>query len=367
MAWVGINVGWNYGGHVTGLFWTGAQAALPTELAARTHRVPDTVGYDGQFYRLIAHDPLIRRGFTPYIDNPRLRWRRIGVPGLAALLTGGSDRYVDFVYVAIELAFVTLGAFWLGELAQNWGLPVAWGLAFLAIPAVAVSLDRMTIDLPLAALAIGMVLYGQDGANARWPVYAILCAAPLVRETGMVMVVGWCVYSASRRYWQAATKGAACALPAVAWWAYVHSRTPIDGTQWLASYPYSGLINRTLQGITDPTYTLWLRAAAAFEEMVLAGIWIALLLACYLVWKRRFGLIEVTAILFAAFAATLGKIDIWSSAYATGRTMSPLLIMLGLLALKERRVLFALPLLLVLPRIALQYEAQIRNALRGLM
>ena len=101
--------------------------------------------------------------------------------------------------------------------------------------------------------------------------------------------------------------------------------------------------------------------------MALAGIWIALLLAGTLAWKRLLGLVEVTAILFAAFAGFLGKIDIWSSAYATGRTMSPLLLMLGLLALRERRVLFALPLLLVLPRIALQYEAQLRNALRSLM
>jgi len=72
------------------------------------------------------------------------------------------------------------------------------------------------------------------------------------------------------------------------------------------------------------------------------------------------------AIVFAAFAAMLGLV-IWNAAYATGRTMSPLLILLGLLALKERRIAFALPLLLVLPRIALQYEAQLRGALRAIL
>ncbi len=180
----------------------------------------------------------------------------------------------------------------------------------------------------------------------------------------MVLVAGWCLYSALRREWRAAVVGAACGLPAVAWWSYVHSRTPVDGTHWLSTYPFSGIIERTLQGVTDPTYTWWLRAAAGFEELALAGIWLALVLAGYLVWKRRFGLIEVAAILFAVFTAALGKLDIWSSAYATGRTMSPLLIMLGLLALRDRRFVFALPMLLVVPRIALQYEAQIRNAMR---
>ncbi len=70
---------------------------------------------------------------------------------------------------------------------------------------------------------------------------------------------------------------------------------------------------------------------------------------------------------FALFAAFLGKFDIWASAYATGRTMSPLLIFLGLFALKERRCIFAFPLLLILPRLALQYEAQLAGVIRGLI
>ena len=368
VAWLGVNVAFNYGGHIGGLFWTGAQAGFPDgELPGHAYRVADPVGYDGQFYHLVAHDPLIQRDFIGYVDTPRLRWRRIGVPGLAALITAGSDRYVDFAYVFIQVVFVFLGAFWLGRYAQTHGQSARWGLAFLAIPAVAVSLDRMTIDLPLAALAIGLVLYGEEAGRPRWQVYAILCAAPLVRETGMVLVLGWCLYSVFRREWRAAGRGAACAAPAIAWWIYVYNHTPIDGTHWFASYPFSGIVNRTLAGIIDPTSTWWLRAAAGFEELALAGIWLALLLAFYLAAKRRTGLIELTALVFAVSVAALGKLDIWSSAYATGRTMSPLLIMLGLLALRERRIVFALPLLLVLPRIALQYEAQLKGALRGML
>ena len=365
LAWVVFNVQFNCGGHLSGLFWTGAKVPLPPELdASRTFRVPDPVGYDGQYYRLAAHDPLIRRGLISYADNPRLRWRRIGVPGLAALVSLGSDRLLDFVYLAIELVFVFVGAYWLSSYSERLGARAVWGLAFLLIPAVAVSLDRMTVDLPLAALCVGLVLYVAHGERPEWPVYAVLAAVPLVRETGMVLVAGWCLYSALRRQWRATVLGAACGLPAVSWWAYVHSRTPADGTRWLSTYPFSGIIERTLQGVTDPTYTWWLRAAAGFEELALAGIWLALVLAAYLAWKRRFGLIEATAILFAVFTAALGKLDIWSSAYATGRTMSPLLIMLGLLGLRERRAVFALPLLMMVPRIALQYEAQIRNAIR---
>jgi hypothetical protein len=360
VAWLALNVAFNYGGNLTGLFYIGAGAALPPQMEPHTRRVEDRIGYDGQFYHLMAHDPLIRRGFLSFVDNPRTRWRRIGVPGLAAVLAAGSDRWVDWAYIGIQLVFVFLGVFCLSRYAQEQRWHPAWGLAFLAIPAVAVSLDRMTIDLPLAALCIGLVLYAERPA-----VYAILCAAPLIRETGMLLVIAWCLHAVVRQNWRGALLGGASALPAIGWWVYVHAHTPVDGTPWLGMYPFSGLIERTLQGL-DAGSTLWLRAASVFEELALLGMWLALALAFHLAWKRRWGLIELTAITFAVFAATLGKLDLWSSAYATGRTQSPLLIMLALLALRDRRWVPALPLLLVVPRIALQYEAQLKQMLRGL-
>ena len=42
------------------------------------------------------------------------------------------------------------------------------------------------------------------------------------------------------------------------------------------------------------------------------------------------------------------------------------LIILALLAWERRRAVFALPLLLVVPRIALQYEAQLLGVFRGM-
>jgi hypothetical protein len=365
-AWPVLNIAFLYSGNPTGSFYTGAKTPLPPALAAgHTYRVNDDVGYDAQFYHLIAHDPLNRRGFLSFVDNQRLRWRRIGVPGLAALLAAGSDRGVDYVYIAIELAFVFLGTFWLSQYIQNHNLNAVWGLTFLLIPAVAVSLDRLTIDLPLAAICIGLALYA-DTVETDWRVYAMLCAAPLIRETGMILVLGWCVYRIAQRDVRGAALGAITAVPAVAWWGYVQTNTPPDGTDWLSSYPFSGIIHRTLQGTGDPTSTPWLRAANFFENIALAGMWLALVLAFYLIWKRRREFIEITAILFAAFTAALGRFDLWSSAYAAGRTMAPLLILLALIAFQKRRVLYAFPLLLFVPRIALQYEAQVKAMLRGM-
>ena len=159
-------------------------------------------------------------------------------------------------------------------------------------------------------------------------------------------------------------------MPAIAWWTYVQMHTPADGNAYWSTYPFSGIIQRTLSGTGDPTTTLWLRAANALEGIALAGMWLALLLGLYLAFlgvrKQQLRFIEVTAVLLVGFAATLGRLELWSSAYATGRTMSPLLIMLGLQAFERRRAAFAIPLLLMVPRIALQYEAQLKGVLRGM-
>lgn len=361
-----INVAGNYGGNITGLFYTGSGGALPPELAGgHTQRVHDPVGYDGQYYHLISHDPLLRRGFASYVDNPSLRWRRIGIPLLASVLSGGSDNLVDVMYVALQLAFLLAGTFWLSAYVQRLGLPSVCGLLFLLVPAVLVSIDRMTIDLPLAALCVGLVHYAADNAR-RWRVYCILCLAPLARETGMLLVVGWCAWNLARRGWREIASGAACALPALCWWMYVHLRTPHDGTPWLGTYPFSGLIDRTFAGEASGSPTMWLKLASMTEYLALAGVWIALGCAIYLALRRRSGLIELTAILFMAFASLLGKRDIWDSTYAVGRTLSPLLVMLALLGLRERRLVYGAPILLMLPRIALQYEAQLLAAARAL-
>ena len=360
-AWLALNLWGNYGGRVSGLFYTGARVALPAELEGdRTRRVRgDDIGYDAQYYRLAAHDPLLRRGFAAFADNPSLRWRRIGIPGLAALLSAGNENAVDWIFVAIQLGFVFAGAFWLARYAESIGCAPVCGLAFLLIPATAISLDRMTIDLPLAALTIGLALY-----STGWRRYLILIAAPLVRETGMVLVVAWSLWPAARRDWREAMRSAACGIPAAFWWIYVRQHTPHDATPWLGTYPFSGIVNHILEG-AGPYTTLWLRAASALEWVALAGVILALVLALGLAAKRQFGALETAAIVFAIFAASLGKTDIWGSAYAFGRTMSPLLVLLGLIGLRDRKPILFLPMLLILPRIALQYEAGIRNVIRG--
>jgi hypothetical protein len=219
----------------------------------------------------------------------------------------------------------------------------------------------MTLDLPLAAVCVGFIWYG---VRSRPAVYGILTVAPLVRETGMLLIAGWCAYNVLRRNWGRAGAGAACAIPALAWWTYVASRTSPDGTVWLARYPLAGLIERTIAGAAIPSASLWLRTAAVTEILALIGVWAAFVLTVYIAWRNPWGLVEITAVACAAFASMLGKYDIWDSAYAVGRTLAPSFVFLAICAIRDRRFALLLPVLLILPRVLLQYEAQIASALR---
>ncbi len=372
-------------GHLNGLFYTGANAPLPSgAFSDHTYRVRDKLGYDGQFYHLIAHDPLNRHGYLAFTDGPRYRWRRIGLPGLAYLFAFGNASWIDGLYVAWELVFVFLGAYWLAAYAQRNHRSTLWGAAFLLIPAVAISLDRMMVDLPLAAMCVAVLLYGSSG-RPHWIAYAALAAAPLFRETGILLILAWCVFwtvkglrgfalredavaGDSRTDFRYACLGGLSALPVLGWWWYVAEHTAPDPMSFLASFPFHGLIEWTLHALAAPVAAYGPRANAALELVALAGIWLAFALAVRIAVKRRFhatnwDLPELTVLAFAAFASLIGYQDIWASAYGIGRTLSPLLIALGAIALRDRRLLFAMPTLLTVPRIALQFAAEIKVAL----
>jgi hypothetical protein len=154
-AWLFFDVRYNYGGNWTGLFCIGDKLALPPSLVDRDlYRVPQSQGYDGQFYYYVSHDPFLQGEFLQYVDNSPLRWRRILLPVLAYVTAFGRADFIPAAYIGIVLASVFAGSWWLSRLCQSASCNAVWGLSFLMVPAVATSLDRMTVDSLLAALCV---------------------------------------------------------------------------------------------------------------------------------------------------------------------------------------------------------------------
>ena len=93
---------------------------------------------------------------------------------------------------------------------------------------------------------------------------------------------------------------------------------------------------------------------------------IAVLLAAWMAWRREFGPIEIGRLaLFSLLAIFLNSPGAWTEVYAFGRTLSPLLLLLGMVGLSKRNWIYALPLALTVPRTAIQLAPQAEGVLRS--
>jgi hypothetical protein len=335
----------------TALYYTGDYTQAPPALGDEDiYRFHGSAGFDGQFYHFIAHDPWMRQGSERYVDNPRLRWRRILLPALAWGFALGNGEFVDSAYFGWIAAFTFLGAYWLSLYCLRCGLTPWWGAAFALIPAVIISLERGTVDVALAALCCGFAVYAEDS----WLVYPVLAAAPLARETGICLIAAYAAVQVWRRAWSRAALGATMALPFLAWTVYLNAHTVVDRTVFASYVPLAGLAERTLHPISYAAGSAWLAKAAALDYVAVLGIWAALILA---VVQARATPIRAAAVAFAGVAVFLAQPQAWGETYAFGRTMSPLLIFVALAGI-ERRWWWALtPMVMVLPRILFQIKS----------
>ncbi|HWB87180.1 MAG TPA: hypothetical protein VG675_23755 [Bryobacteraceae bacterium] len=366
LGWQALTVTYNYRGDWSSLFDTGAATAVPPQIAGEgVYRFAGSQGYDGQYYHFVAHDPLLLHGFASYVDNPRLRWRRILVPALAFLAAGGQADRIDSAYAIVILGFLFLGIFWLSLWCSHTGLHPAWGLAFLLVPGVFVSLDRFTIDIALAALCAGLIYFA---GKRSWPVFIVLALAPLARETGIILIAAYVVWAALRRDGRAALYASLSVLPYAVWLPYLARHTAADQTVFASWMPFYGLAMRTLHPFVDSVATHWLLIAAVLDYVAILGMWVAVVLAAWLVWRRSTGLPEIAAVLFTVvFVAFLSQPQAWSGAYSFARTMSPLLFFLAVVGAAARRWVFLLPLVMAVPRLLFQLGPQWKGILHGLV
>jgi len=362
LLWQAATVHFNYRGDWSALFYTGAYVRLPAVVEAeRPFRIAHDPGYDGQFYHLIAHDPFLRGDVAQYVDNPRLRWRRILVPAAAWIISLGNDDYIDSNYALVLLACVFLGALWLGRYCLQVGLRASGGTCFALVPSVIASVDRATVDVALAALCAGFAV--EQG----WRLWLVLALAPLARETGVVLPLAYGVRAAIRKDRQAALFGASTLIPCALWFGYVALRTAPDRTVFAGLVPLRGLVERTLHPqLGTAGMTSWVRTAAAFDYVGVLGMWVAVGLALSLLVRRLIGRVELAAMLFTGiFVMFVAQPQVWEGAYSFGRTMSPVLLFLAMIGAATGRPAWFVPLALVLPRFLFQLSPQWRGILQG--
>ncbi len=177
--WQALTVRYNYGGNWTALFQMGDKTPLPDELKPGAYVWKNYAGYEGEEARVVAHDPLNRRGWGRYLDEPELRYTRWLMPALAHLAGGGRLERTDAAYLGVFLFFAALGAYAM-VLAFGWA-----GLCFAILPATLISMDRMTVNVSLAALVACALAAGKRRA---WPwFWAAVALAPAAHPQGWAL------------------------------------------------------------------------------------------------------------------------------------------------------------------------------------
>lgn len=356
LGWQEFIIHFRYGGMQSGLFYTSARRLIPPPLRSETYVSPDSTGYDGQFYRYVAHDPFFRRGFDSYIDDPRHRYGMILVPLMAWTLSGGQDRWIDRAYQLILVAWCALGVYWTcGWLALH-GCPPEWGVpVFLLLPATLASLDRLLIDGPLCALFAGQMYYTRLG---RWrALYVIALAAPLLRETGIFLLAGILAAAAVEKRWNRLVVFATAAVPALVWTLYVAARTSRSGAVYIFVRPLTGLFIRLFTVVPYPGLDPSRRVVMqALDFLAIAGYILCFALAAKWIWT--FGTnghdgVNLTVAFFLLLGLLLGHPGHLLSAYGYARPLSPLILWVGLMALQWRRWGAVVPPLLVSAGVAI--------------
>ncbi|MBL8233624.1 MAG: hypothetical protein JNL98_34325 [Bryobacterales bacterium] len=330
-SWQSLLVSRVHNGNPTILFCTGSTVEVPADAAAGLARSSDARGYDGQFYRLIARDPVFARGWQRYVDDPRLRYRRILVPSAAFVLALGQDAWIDGAYVACILFSIFLGVYWTGRWFTRQGRSGALGLTFLLVPATLTSMDRMLVDGPLCALFAG---YALRIAEKR-PAWGIVTCAPLVRETGVFLAIASFHAEIRLGNWRRALIVGLTQIPALCWFAFVQANTPPSGASEIFSRPAIGQIERLLSPRSYPFprasellfQTVDVLAVGSLIASVAFGIWLLV---------RLKGTLFTCCGLFALLGIALGGSTHLAEAYGFSRPVSPLLLVLLMQGLLKR-------------------------------
>lgn len=122
--------------------------------------LPNSDGYDGQFYYRLALTPFTNRqtdrGIT--IDTPAYRQQRIIYPLLARALSLGRPAAVPAALVLVNLLALS-GIAYLGALyARGMGRGALWGVALALYPGFLMTLSRDTTEIVAAFFVVAFVV-----------------------------------------------------------------------------------------------------------------------------------------------------------------------------------------------------------------
>lgn len=261
---------------------------LDPEIREITREVAGPVGYDGQFYAVMAMCPDLQcEGMGYRSDAPGYRFRRIGLPALAWMLGLGMPLWALHVYAVIDLFF------WIGLLLliQRYtgfhgirdkilAISLLWSAGTL------ISLERALTDLPAVVLtswvASGLLRRSWGGVG--------MAMALLVKETSLLSMPALLRGNdgvemvRDRKNW---IRGGLTLLPLVLWLGWVNALFPEGSAAGRNNFgaPFAGLWGSVVNAWT------WEGRSLMHERihllLTLTALASLLVQSAYLLWRPR--------------------------------------------------------------------------------
>ncbi len=132
----------------------------------------------------------------------------------------------------------------------------------------------------------------------------------------------------------------------------------ITPTQFVR-YPFSGLVERTLNPVAFDVTRRWVSAAAVSDYLVILATWVAI--AAVVSRGRKQTLSSMTlepmtmlCVASVGLAAIMGKADIWEQSVGFARVLSPLFLWLAMMGVARGRRWMLAPLSLVVVRVGVE-------------
>lgn len=363
-GWQAATVHANYQGNWTALFCIAGKSPMPPALAPHEWIFANSSGYDGQWYRLVAHDPWSRTNLSQSLDSP-IRYQRILLPAVAWLLAFGRSEWVDAAYILAVAVFLFAGVWITAKWSIVQGRSAWWGLGFAWLPGTLITADRMTVDVAEYTFFIAS-LYSWRTRN--WAICWLAAAAAfLTRDVGLLLGVAMTGLFLLERSWKRALVFACTPIPGMLWLWHVARTIPIvrksgEAFQAVPHWVESSMQDGPFHLILHPTnYALegWIKPATqVLDGASIFGVMIAVCLAIYFLSRRPVTLEALLCALYAGVFFIVGKAEFWVDPYSFPRAFSPLVALVAWRGLTDKRPWFALPLVLMLARVIWQMGPQ---------
>ncbi|MEN6478783.1 MAG: hypothetical protein ABFD20_04000 [Anaerolineales bacterium] len=197
----------SYAGDISRFVVAGDRFATAGQVPENLFILPDSDGYDGQFYYLLAIEPFTREweGYGVRMDgNPAYRQQRILYPLLVHVAALGKPLLVPLAMVSVNLLALALIGWQSGRLAQVCGHHALAGLGLALFPGLLLSFDRDLTEITEILFFLATLLELVQ-ARPRYGLAAVcLCLALLAKETSLGLAIaalpaaGWGLYRRQR-------------------------------------------------------------------------------------------------------------------------------------------------------------------------